>query len=399
MESIFQKNFDSITSTDIQNLIDIKYKERQRMEYKREMYGRSNEEKKEMLKDISSMANAYGGYLIIGVEEDNNGIPIKPFNVNDVESERNRIEQLCLSSIEPRISGLKCKTVTLDSGENVIVVLIPRSLKKPHMVTFSGLNQFWIRHNDKKFPMSVEEIREACVSAVNVWKDVRQFLDEREAELKQQITKRGGIVIGCSPALTREEFIDIKDSSIKNFLINPPNQVGKSFNLSFKKGDIILTDPEPTLFGLRIGKSDDRVVQLFRNGYYELIVDRNLISIQVEHKEVFINTQSLVGHTVNYFRALNYLVEQFGFESNIVAFVNLYNIENIILEAKVVDPDTESEQAGKKRLEGIQHLLIPPRQIISFDNPDAIAKSFLEKIWNAFGVEDVPFFRGDEYNP
>ena len=38
MESIFQKSFDNITSVDIQNLIDIKYKERQRVEYKREMY-------------------------------------------------------------------------------------------------------------------------------------------------------------------------------------------------------------------------------------------------------------------------------------------------------------------------------------------------------------------------
>jgi len=36
-------------------------------------------ERKEMLRDISSIANAYGGYLIIGVEADKEGIPIKIF--------------------------------------------------------------------------------------------------------------------------------------------------------------------------------------------------------------------------------------------------------------------------------------------------------------------------------
>jgi len=399
MESIFQKSFDNITSVDIQNLIDIKYKERQRVEYKREMYKHTDKYRKEMLRDISSIANAYGGFLIIGVEADNKGIPLKPVHVDNVEDERNRIEQSCLSNIEPRVSGLKCKTIKMDTGEDIIIVFIPRSLKKPHMISFQQLNQFWIRHNDKKELMSVEEIRDACLSVENIWKDIRQFIDEREKELRKDIISRGGLGIGCTPALTREEFIDIRDSKIKEFLIDPPNQVGRPFNLSFKESGSILTYPEPTLFGLRIGKSDDRVVQLFRNGYYELITDRDWIYMQDGDKGVFINTQSLVGHTVNYFRALSYLVEQFGVESNVVVFVNLYNVENAKLEAKVVDPYTRVEHTVEKRLEGMQHLLTPAKQILSFDKPDAVAKSFLEKIWNAFGFEEVPFFKGEEYNP
>jgi len=222
MDNLFQKSFNSITGADIQNLIAIKYKERQRMEYKKEIYKHTDKEKREMLRDISSIANAYGGYLIIGVEADEDGIPIKPFNINNAEKERDSIEKSCLSSIESHIKGLKCKTIKIDSGENIIVIFIPRSLKKPHMVTFLGLNQFWIRQNDKKLPMSVEEIRDACLSVENIWKDVRQFLDEREKGLREEITSRGGLGIGCAPALTREEFIDIRDSSTKNFLITPP---------------------------------------------------------------------------------------------------------------------------------------------------------------------------------
>lgn len=399
MENIFQKSFDSITSADIQKLIDIKYKERQKMEYKKEMYKPTDKDRKEMLRDISSIANAYGGYLIIGIEADKKGIPLKSVHIDKAEDERNRIEQSYLSNIEPRIPGLKCKAVKMDTGEDIIIVFIPRSLKKPHMINFQQLNQFWIRHNDKKLPMLVEEIRDACISVENIWKDVRQFLYEREVEIKQQITKRGGMVIGSIPALIREDFIDIRDSNIKKFLIEPPNQIGKSFTLSFKEGPIILTYPEPTLFGLRIGHSDFQEVQLFRNGYYELILDHSMIYMQDDHKDVIINTQSLIGITVNYFRALGYLIEQFGIESNVVAYVNLYNIGNIKLEANVVDPKLGFERVVKKKLKNTKHLLISAKQIVSFDNPDAEAKSFLEKIWNAYGLEEVPFFKGDKYYP
>lgn len=399
MENIFQKSFDSITSADIQHLIDIKYKERQRMEYKKEMYKPTDKDRKEMLRDISSMANAYGGYLIIGIEADDDGIPIKPFNIANAEKERDRIEKACLSSIESHIPGLKCKTIKMDSGENIIVILIPRSLKKPHMVTFSGINQFWIRHNDKKFPMSVEEIRDACISVENIWKDVRQSLDEQEKELRKEITSRGGLGIGCAPALTREEFIDITDSSIKSFLINPPNQHGESYDLSFMLGSVPQEYPEPTLYGLRIKTKNYKEVQLFRNGYYELRLDPTEVYRKDEARGVYLEGESLICYTVNYFRALSYLVEQFGIESNAVGFICLYNVGHTPLKSKLIDPKTGHPYYPEKKLEKTTHLLIPPMQIISFDNPDAVAKSFLEKIWNAYGFEEVPYFKNEKYTP
>lgn len=202
MENIFHKSFDNISSSNIKNLIDIKYKERQILEYKREIYGEKDKDKREMLRDISSFANAYGGYLIIGIEE-KNGIPIKIYNINNPDVERDRIEKSCLSNIEPRISRIKCKPIKMESGENILIVFIPRSLKKPHMINFKNLNQFWIRHNDKKLPMSVEEIRDACLSVENIWKDAGNFLDEREKELRKKIISRGGLGIGCAPALIR----------------------------------------------------------------------------------------------------------------------------------------------------------------------------------------------------
>jgi len=207
------------------------------------------------------------------------------------------------------------------------------------------------------------------------------------------------MVIGCAPALIREEFIDIKDSSIKDFLIDPPNQHKGSYSLSFKLYAVPEAYPEPTLNGLLITYKDTQEVQLFRNGYYELRVDRSLVYVKNEVEGNLIYIRGLVEYTVNYFRALSYLVEKYGIETNLVAFLNLYNVSNIKLKSKLVHPERNIAYYPEKRLEKTDHLLIPPKQIISFDNPDSIAKSFLEKIWNAFGFEEVPYFKNDKYSP
>lgn len=67
-------NFDDITEKDLDELIDVGVPEGLIIEYKRDIYGKSDADKKEALKDISSFANSFGGHLIIGIEE-RNGIP------------------------------------------------------------------------------------------------------------------------------------------------------------------------------------------------------------------------------------------------------------------------------------------------------------------------------------
>ena len=59
--------------------------ESERLEFKREAYGRADDDVREFLKDISSMANAAGGFLLIGVDADaeNMGPGGRPLKVVD----------------------------------------------------------------------------------------------------------------------------------------------------------------------------------------------------------------------------------------------------------------------------------------------------------------------------
>ena len=78
---IDRHDFNSLTEPDIQELVTAGVPEGLRIEYKRDLYGGTDAEKKEALKDVSALANAEGGHLVIGVEAQN-GVPTSVSGVN-----------------------------------------------------------------------------------------------------------------------------------------------------------------------------------------------------------------------------------------------------------------------------------------------------------------------------
>ena len=124
MSIILNKAIADWRQTDIEKLIKDKIAEGQSIEYKEKMYERNDESIREMLRDITAFANAYGGYLIIGIKEDDEdqGIPTEILGVENAEEERDRISSLCLSSIDPRIPGFEIQIVP-SGKQNPIIIL------------------------------------------------------------------------------------------------------------------------------------------------------------------------------------------------------------------------------------------------------------------------------------
>ncbi|MFC3110088.1 helix-turn-helix domain-containing protein [Undibacterium arcticum] len=110
-------DFDNLSENDLAELIVGQVPEGLRIDYKRDLYGNSDADKREVLKDISGFANAFGGHLIVGMEEQNGlatSIPgVANVNPDDVVL---RLEQLARAGLEPRIQGLRIRAVPLSSG-------------------------------------------------------------------------------------------------------------------------------------------------------------------------------------------------------------------------------------------------------------------------------------------
>jgi predicted HTH transcriptional regulator len=157
---IFSKPIDQLGGEELRFLIANRIRETTTLEFKRAMHDSQPLAVLEMLRDVSSMANAEGGIMILGMDEDGQGVAKKLVNVPDPERQSNRLVSSCLSGITERIPGLRAVPISYGRG-TAIVVQIPRSHRRPHMVTYQGANEFWMRHDRQKSKMSVAELRTA----------------------------------------------------------------------------------------------------------------------------------------------------------------------------------------------------------------------------------------------
>lgn len=78
-----------ITYADIERFVAERWPEGKTLDYKRDAYGNKDDDKKELLKDVSSFANTQGGDILIGVDEDK-GLPtgIPGVTLPDIDKEK-----------------------------------------------------------------------------------------------------------------------------------------------------------------------------------------------------------------------------------------------------------------------------------------------------------------------
>jgi predicted HTH transcriptional regulator len=70
---MINKSFDQIEKSDITGLITNEVRENRMLDYKEKLPGSSDSEKTEFLADVSSFANAAGGYILYGIRERRDG--------------------------------------------------------------------------------------------------------------------------------------------------------------------------------------------------------------------------------------------------------------------------------------------------------------------------------------
>lgn len=162
------QNLADTTPTHIQNLIDSEVAESLTLEYKQALPTQQSEDKREFLYDIAGMANSGGGDFIYGIEdrrgEDKKATGVAGSIVGmwlpNPQAEIDRLSNLIRDGIAPRLSGIVMQPVICSSGV-VLVVRVPRSWNRPHMVTIDKANKFYGRVSTGKYLMSVDEVRRA----------------------------------------------------------------------------------------------------------------------------------------------------------------------------------------------------------------------------------------------
>lgn len=161
------KPLDEWEASDVLALVAEQIEEGQRLEFKRQLDLETPKKRSEAAKDVSSLANAQGGLLIYGVEEeeleDGRRIPAKATPLADGDA-RSRLEDVLDSAVHPALN-FEARQIEAEGGGYFLVVRAFPRLGVPHMVDGYGEMRCYVRVGLKSRPMEQHELAAAFAEA------------------------------------------------------------------------------------------------------------------------------------------------------------------------------------------------------------------------------------------
>jgi hypothetical protein len=384
--NVIQKPIDQLTKADIDTLVADQVGELRTLEYKRQKPGEREKDRKEYLADVSSFANAAGGYLLYGVAEKldadgkNTGLPESAPGLAGVNADAEilRLESMIRTGIQPRIPVIT-RPITGFSDGPVLAMWIPRSFQAPHMVTFQDHSRFYSRSSAGKYVMDVGQIRSAFALAASLPDRVRRFREERLGRIIAEETpvkiKIGPtVVLHVVPVSSLEPAasVDLTAAAGPNSLLIPMSStslssITKRFNID---GLLACAIREKTCRSY---------VQLFRTGAVEAVE-----TLQVKDGEKAFRApavaKSLWGALSNYKGLLHFA----GVVPPMFVLVSLLGVTGYYIPDQVDDPEAEFDRDA----------VLLPDVLLEDDatHPAQVLRPAFDAMWQASGWPRCPHF-------
>lgn len=413
-------SFDDITSDDIESLIG--QKERNRLEFKEQI-----PDSWKMLREVCAMANADGGLIIFGAKEQNEKcIGFK--NINDIEGEEQSIRQSILDNIEERIFEFAVKRFTLQNNINILIVFVPSTFNKPHMIKKEKRTEFWKRYGTDKRTMTIAEIRsefqnqlklsniesiEEKIELLNKSiakqqfiteekkksedfnkiirvKDLSVFLERLDKEFKKALGERRALRLTITPKPLGEILFEPDNEELKELLRKPPNQRYGGWNME-NTGNFKISN-----LGILQESDFFRELNLFKNGHFEFVteIDERFSHKQdpKEHKShPLLWPYCVTEYPVSFFRFSKVIFDYLKYSGKFYARMEYHNIKDCKLNPWY--PDAYGFPFHETRIFN-ENNFDADLELENDFNPDQTAYSLLTEFYNFAGYskKDIPFF-------
>lgn len=377
------KNFDDISSATMQLLIDAGATESVHLDFKRETYGNSDQDKKEFLKDISSFANTLGGHLVIGMDEEEGAASaLVPISGVDVDQELQRLESIIRTGIEPSAVGLRIKRINVTGG-SLIVIHVPRSFNPPHRVIYKNTNRYYGRNSAGVHELSNEELRMLFGQQRSIEEQAKTFIGQRflcvqANDSVMPIPVADGVLIMHLvplPDFGAGRRMEIAALHAQNQLFSPIGSYGFSWRINLDGYCVY-----------RGGNVCHGYTQIFRDGS----VEATSASFFSKHDGRFLFPSltlpfSLIGALNNYMKGLRALEATPPVLLQISA-MEINGVEIGVDQTRILDrPPTYKRDV----------LHLPPSIIANFHddgNYESVIAEQMDFLWNAFGFDRCFYF-------
>ena len=176
----------NITPQQLQELIDNKETENKELEYKDYSFTNGkipDRQKDKFMKEIAAFANTNGGTIIIGIQENEDRLPIRlsgaGLSIGEYDEWLSSFRQLVLSRIRPHLHGIECVPVELSDSNIAIVIYVSKSYARPHSFWDGNKDEFFMRYANGITYMDIDDLRKEFLYANNVQDKIRQFRIDR----------------------------------------------------------------------------------------------------------------------------------------------------------------------------------------------------------------------------
>lgn len=380
---MINKPLNDIQLSDFKSLITNQVPEGKTLEYKSILKLDKDADKKEFLYDISSFANASGGDIVFGISEgDEKGLPVSVDGIDgNIDEQCRKIESLVRDCISPRILNLSMKPVTLESGKNLLLIRVPKSLNSPHQVTFQGVDRFYSRSNNGKYLLDVFELRNAFIQSSQITERIRKFIKTRLADIiandtPVQLENIPKIVLHIIPLQSIEEGNNlVSNQDLKKDMLFPIGSGGYDFRFNMEGVLNFCKSPG--------SKDHQAYVQLYRTGIVES-VNADLLREYDGKKLIYVSRDFSVEEKIITFvaNALKSL-EKLEIQTPLYLFLHLVNVKGYGIGSQRLRQPLYGERGIDRDILQLQEIVIQNYPT----NIPVILKDWFETIWNACGFE------------
>jgi len=306
MELFDMKN---ITEQQLQDLINNRIFENKELEYKDYSFTNGkmlDKQKDKFMKEIAAFANTNGGTIIIGMQEDENRLPIRlsgaGLSMKEFDNWLSSFRQLVLSRIRPHLHGIECIPVELSESNIAIVIYVPKSYARPHSFWDGNKDEFFMRYANGITYMDIDDLRKEFLYANSIQDKIRYFRRDRISmilanECVGDLSNDAKLVVHIIPEWSFELGNSIDLGYLENnSQFKPISGSGWSFRYNADGYCIYGIDNETDII--------KTYTQIFHNGIIEAVEIR-LIS-QYRKKQVYnwLQTQGVIIKAIEQYKKL-----------------------------------------------------------------------------------------------